>query len=70
MKTTLVTLQIVSRLTEFTKEFVYLFVYIWKLLEPFGTFWNLLKKVGEFEFGIEVEFELNLNKIVGFLKLN
>ena len=40
--------------TEFTKEYFYLLVY-------FGNFWNILKKAGEFEFGIEVEFELNLN---------
>ena len=26
-----------------------------------GTFWNLLKKSGEFGFGIEVEFESNAN---------
>ena len=40
--------------TEFNKEYFYLLVY-------FGNFWNILKKAGEFEFGIEVEFELNLN---------
>ena len=35
--------------TEFTKEFVYLLVYFWKLLEHFGTFW---KKAGEFELNL------------------
>ena len=37
--------------TEFTKEFVCLFVYFgnfWSLLEPFGAFWNLLKPFGTF----------------------
>ena len=38
-------------------EFVYLFVYFWKVLESFGTFW---KKAGEFELGIEIEFGLHL----------
>ena len=37
-------------------EFVYLFVYFWKVLE-------ILEKGGrfEFEFGIEIEFESGLN---------
>ena len=43
---------------EFAKEFVYIFVYFWKFLEPFG------KMAGEFEFEIEIGLNWKVLKSV------
>jgi hypothetical protein len=39
-------------------EFVYLFVYFWKVLEPFGTFW---KKAGDLNLNLELKLNWNCN---------
>ena len=50
--------------TKFVKNlFVYLFVCL--LLEPFGTIW---KRAREFEFGVEIEFDLNWKAFAVFFK--
>ena len=52
--------------TEFTKEFVYLFVYFWKLLEHFRTFWKIWIWIWNWNW---VKIELNLKVFeVFFLK--
>ena len=56
-------------------EFVYVFVYFWKVLKPLGTFWNLwnlLEKGGEIWIWnwIWVKFELNWKVFEVFLKKN